>query len=812
MLGFDVIGRLNSWIVDKPGYVVIVFILATFVMMAGFAGTSTTTGTEQFTEEVPEFQALENVLEKFEPTFEEGNSSTQLIQTSPNVLSKPSLLRMLRAQYRLQERSDLSVTGTAGAARIVARALNPNATTLEEQINTVERSTPPEIDRVVQNLAARGGIGSLLSTDFNAQGATASATVATVTHSVEGGAVAGGGGGTTPLSDIQVRAQHIVSSVGGDIRVFGSGILNSEFQNVITDSLLIVMPVVVILLVLFLVFAYRDPIDLGLGVVSLLMAIIWTFGFMGLVGIPFTQMLIAVPPLLLAVGIDFGIHSVNRYREERVAGESLDDAMTTSTTQLLVAFSIVTGTTVIGFSSNLASSLGPIRDFGIVASIGIVFTTLIFGIFLPAAKVYSDRWRENRSIPEFSNKPLGSEDSILGRFLTAIEQITTRAPALFLAVVLLISVFMGYYALGVSTSFSNEDFLPPEEQPEYIQSLPEPFKPSDYQVTELINFLEDKFTTGENSQVTIYLEAPLQRNYALDAIQTAGRNPPDTFIVEDGVAESNSIINVIRSHARNSPSFATLVARNDMDGDGVPETNLERVYDVLLQSEQREAALNYITERRQSTRIIYQVESDATDSEITSDARDVAERYRYRAIATGEIVVFQAVSNLIFASAVTSLSLALLFVAAFLILVYYLLEGRWSLGVVNLVPVVITLTLLGATMNFLNISFNALTATILAITIGLGIDYSVHATHRFIDEYKKDGDVHESLLTMLRGTGGALTGSMLTTGAGTGALVLAITPILGQFGTLMLFSVGYSLITSLIILPPTIVLWDRYIA
>jgi len=51
-------------------------------------------------------------------------------------------------------------------------------------------------------------------------------------------------------------------------------------------------------------------------------------------------------------------------------------------------------------------------------------------------------------------------------------------------------------------------------------------------------------------------------------------------------------------------------------------------------------------------------------------------------------------------------------------------------------------------MRYLGIPFNAITATILAITIGLGIDYTVHTTHRFIDEYKRGADAYESLSSL----------------------------------------------------------------
>nr|WP_210755394.1 hypothetical protein [Halorubrum sp. PV6] len=51
---------------------------------------------------------------------------------------------------------------------------------------------------------------------------------------------------------------------------------------------------------------------------------------------------------------------------------------------------------------------------------------------------------------------------------------------------------------------------------------------------------------------------------------------------------------------------------------------------------------------------------------------------------------------------------------------------------------------------------------------------------------------------------------MLTTALGTGALALAITPVLGDFGLLIALSVVYSFVLSVVALPPALFLWDRY--
>lgn len=83
-------------------------------------------------------------------------------------------------------------------------------------------------------------------------------------------------------------------------------------------------------------------------------------------------------------------------------------------------------------------------------------------------------------------------------------------------------------------------------------------------------------------------------------------------------------------------------------------------------------------------------------------------------------------------------------------------------------------------------------------------------THGFIDEYTAGKSTDESLKITLQGTGGALTGSMLTTSIGTGALVLAISPILGQFGLLMAVSVFYSFVAAIVVFPSTAYIWARY--
>ncbi|QLG61698.1 efflux RND transporter permease subunit [Halorarum salinum] len=813
MAGFDherLVERASTLVTERPERVVLAFLLVTAAFAVGLGNVSTEAGTSQFASGIPAEEALSDVQREFGPPFGADAGTTQLIQRNRNVLSKPAMLRMLRTQERVEEREDLRVTGTSSAASVVARTVDPSATTTEAQIRALEGATPTEVRRAVRENVDNPAFTGSVSSDFNRESVSASATIAVVTHELPGGLSSGaaaGQGGTSPLTPIQQRVERVVANGDADVTVFGSGVLAAEFSQVITDSLLVVTPAAVVLIVSFLVVAYRDLLDLLLGTVTLLMAVVWTFGFLGLAGIPFSQMMIAVPPLLLAVGIDFGIHVVNRYREDR-DDLGVDGAMNAATRQLLVAFFIVTGTTVIGFLSNFASDLGPIRDFGLVAAVGILFTFLLFGVFLPAAKVWLDRRRNRIPVPTYSQRPLGAEGTRLARALRGGVSIARVAPLAFLVLVLASAVGAGAYATGVDTSFSDEDFLPPEESPAYLEALPEPFAPADYSVVGTLNFLEDNFESTNDGEVTVYVEGRLQRDTALEELHRMGEDPPDSFVSDGRRAESTSIVTVVLDQAERDPEFRRLVARNDRDGNGIPDRNLGEVYDYLLASSASGEVSQHLAEDRRSTRVVYTTKADASQGAITADARTVADRHRADATATGNTVVFKAVSDLIFESAVTSLAVALALTGAFLLVVYRLLEGYASLGVANTVPILVSVAAVAATMRLAGISFNAFTATILAITIGLGIDYSVHVTHRFVDERREHG-LFDALDRTVRGTGGALTGSMLTTTTGIGVLVFAVLSVLGQFGVLTALSILYSFLASMLVLPSTLVVWNR---
>ncbi|WP_266076927.1 MMPL family transporter [Haladaptatus caseinilyticus] len=700
---------------------------------------------------------------------------------------------------------------------------NASLPSLSRQIQQLESMNQSQVDSLAKSvLSANSSSGGMdgqalafMPTSYEPGVTDANATMLIVFQEQGGQSMQQG-----QASDTLVASQSAIQSVAKEefdreAVVFGSGIISEEINQSMADSLAIVGPLALLFVILTLLVAYRDLLDILLGVVGIVFVLVWTFGFMGWVGITFNQMFIAVPVLLIGLSIDYAIHVFMRHREEREENPDMGvrGSMRVALVSVGAALTWVTATTVIGFLSNLVSPLPPIQDFGIVSSVGILAALLVFGALIPALKVELDSVLESRGFDR-DKRAFGTGGGALARALAVGAVAARKAPLVVILLTVVVSAGGAYGATKVDTSFSQEDFLA-EDPPGWTKELPEPFKPGDYSAKKHLDYVNDNFVR-EDSQAQILIQGSVTRDDALEQLQQARQKAAKkepTLVLSNGEPEVTSPISVMQGVAAQNQSFNRTFVSADTDGNGVPDRNLKAVYDKLytVAPDQAASVVHREDGEYHALRMSISTKGGASSAAVTEQMRDVAGSFdNLEATATGQPIVFEIVQKQLLDTVIQSLVITMVAVFVFLMLIYRITEGSAALGAVTLLPVVFSVAWILGTMYLIGMPFNILTGMITSLTVGLGVAYSIHLSERYNVELERRGSVWEAMNVALAGTGGALLGSAATTVGGFGVLAFAILPALQQFGIITGLTIIYAFIASVLVLPSLLVVWTRY--
>jgi predicted RND superfamily exporter protein len=131
-------------------------------------------------------------------------------------------------------------------------------------------------------------------------------------------------------------------------------------------------------------------------------------------------------------------------------------------------------------------------------------------------------------------------------------------------------------------------------------------------------------------------------------------------------------------------------------------------------------------------------------------------------------------------------------------------SGRYA--VISMVPILLVVALVYGFMYLVGYRINLITATIAAISIGVGVDYATHFTVRFIEEFEHEPSRFPALRRTGDGTGGALAISAATSMTGFLVMALAPMPMFVTFGVLTAVMIGCSLVVTLLVLPSLLLL------
>ncbi len=181
------------------------------------------------------------------------------------------------------------------------------------------------------------------------------------------------------VSEIKDMVKDVpeVKYIGGNADVF------SEMDKRIVDGQFISLglSLIAILLILTISFRFRSLKGALLQIIPLVMAVLILFGVMGLASIELNFVTALLSSIMVGVGVDYTIHLVWRYREERFKGLPAEEAMqktihTSGRGIILNAISVI-----IGFSALIFSAFLTVRFFGILMVV-IIFACLIGGLFM----------------------------------------------------------------------------------------------------------------------------------------------------------------------------------------------------------------------------------------------------------------------------------------------------------------------------------------------------------------------------------------------------------------------------------------------
>lgn len=151
--------------------------------------------------------------------------------------------------------------------------------------------------------------------------------------------------------------------------------------------------------------------------------------------------------ILFGLGIDFSIHLLAAFTEERSLGKGIKESL--QLTYVRSGKGIITGalTTAAAFFCLVISETRGMKEMGIVTSLGLLTILLVTFVFLPLLIIFREKRKENR------HYMITTKDISFGRLGALAQQLAKYKFTAFL-LFLVITVFMGYQASKLEVDYN----------------------------------------------------------------------------------------------------------------------------------------------------------------------------------------------------------------------------------------------------------------------------------------------------------------------------------------------------------------------
>lgn len=794
--------RIAGTVERRPGAALGLVVVLTLIF--GVFATQQTTDTDM-TAFAPESE-LATANERIAEEFGTSTAAIQVIVDAGedgDVLSTDGLAVAAQIEQLAAETPEVAAIlapASPQAPSVVSYAMPFQAALAEQGVDpaTVDEAALDQLAAGMLSDPQRGPqAGALLSQDADADAGVARAGLVVVRLS--------GDLDAPSQSEGEFAFRDALASADfGDVSVtpFSETLLADELLSDMETEMPILLGLAFLLIIGILLATYRRVSDVLLGLAGLVITIVWTYGiavllgpdYLGLTG-PMSQISLMIPVLLIGLAIDYAIHLTARYREEQAKGQAPATAAAGAVFSVGGALVLATITTVIGFLTNVVSPLPPIRDFGIFVAGGVFAAFVVMLLLVPSARALLDRRRAGKGTHV---APASGTDTRVGRVMGRVAVLAEHHAKATLGVALLLTLVAGVAGSQVSTTFSQDDFIP-----------------ADSEIGELIATMQDLFGGDLDETTHVLLDGDLTSPEVGNAMLEAQARMGDTDDVRGaaGNARVASPAAVLMGLAT-QPELAAPMGQLGLTADGfAPDADMAALYDLAREAAPEQLA-GVLTADGTSAVLSISTAAGQDGAATLRDALrdDIAplDAAGVQTTIVSEPLMLDESLEALTSSQTRGIMITL--IAALVVLVgFFTFRGRRPLlGLVAMVPSIFVVAWVSGSMLVLGISFNVMTAMVASLAIGIGVPYGIHIANRFTEDLQTAGSIDEAVRETVTHTGGALVSSAATTAAGFGVLAFASLAPMQQFGIITALTIVYSLIAAVLVEPACLKLWAQY--
>tara|TARA_B100000287_G_scaffold79223_1_gene71396 strand:+ start:1167 stop:3980 length:2814 start_codon:yes stop_codon:yes gene_type:complete len=534
-----------------------------------------------------------------------------------------------------------------------------------------------------------------------------------------------------------------------------------------------------------------------------------TFGVASyLFKVTFNPAMFSIPVLVLAIGVDYGLHVVARYREEAVhearklgidehtqplsvlEKSSRKKAILNGSLLTSAALIVAITTDVVGFMSFNISNQKFLRDFGTTIAIGLLFVYLSSITVLPALLSLippKSKTVITRKVFPISNIQSIEETS----FSKFIGNVVDKKAKVVWIVVILMTIPMLWGMTLLKPGFDTRDQLVEDEEGvvgafvtlnDQFASSPSP-----------IYFIID---SKENS--TVLSPDGLEAYY--DAMNLLSNDQK----ISDDITSLWTELTKYSINAENA-TFSELLTRIEAKED-IAFTELSTW--ILENEEGFELASPYLSDNQKQMVIRFQAaildwEASVELEENLNNKLSNLTNDNFTYAFTGDDLIIGMVTEEISTNSVVSTAIVSVIILIMLITINFFDNKDPIRGVVMALPLFIVVCWVYGMLGLFGFLLNAQVVTIGALTLGLGVDYSVHFGTRMEEEAElnPNGSIAEWTSKTVCTTGRAMGAAALTTAGGFSVLLLSSLEPLKLMGISFAIAISMALISSLTLLP-----------